>query len=359
MRKAALFLLLAASGVGAEELPLYVGSRAADQQGIQAAKLDSETGRLTGLGFAAPMSRPLWLEKGSVPKILYSVNDDGSVVTLTQEGNGHLREIGRVSSGGGGPTHLSLDPASFTLFAANYGTGQVAALPVKSDGTLAAPVSVQTDQGSGPTQRQKGPHAHEAVLDPSRHFLLVPDLGADKIFIYRFEAATRQLQAAGSEPLPPGSGPRHMVFHPNGKWAFLITELSAEVKAYRWDAKRGELTLIETKSTLASDFQGKKSGAEIALSPDGRFLYLSNRGEDTIVAFSIDAKSGALSELQRIASQGRDPWAFGFARGGRWMLVANEASGDVSVLERDGKSGKLRPTGEKLTILNPISLLIP
>ena len=354
MRKAALLLMLAATGAGAETV--YVGSRAADQQGIYAATLDPATGHLTGLGFAAPMTRPLWLEKALVPNILYSVNDDGSVVTLAAEG-GHLKETGRTSSGGGGPTHLSLDPASHTLFVANYGTGQVAALPIGKDGALSAPVSVQADQGSGPTPRQKGPHAHEAVLDPSRHFLLVPDLGADKIFLYRFDAATRQLQPSGSEPLPPGSGPRHLVFHPNGKWAYLITELSAEVKAYRWDAKRGELTLTETKSTLAPDFQGKKSGAEIVLSLDGRFLYLSNRGEDSIVVLAIDAQNGAMTEIQRIASQGKDPWALTFARGGRWLLVANEASGDISVLERDRQSGKLSPTNGKLAIPNPISLM--
>lgn len=346
MRKAALLFLLAAGSASAETL--YIGSRA----GIYEATLDPATGHLSGMAFAAPMTRPLWLEKGFAPKTLYSVNDDGSVVTLSADG----KEVARTSSGGTGPTHLALDSASRTLFAANYGSGQVAALPVGPDGVPAAPVSVQADQGSGPTPRQKGPHAHEAVLDPSRHFLLVPDLGADKIFLYRFDAATRQLQPAGSEPLPPGSGPRHLAFHPKGKWAFLITELSAELKTYRWDAKRGELTLTATVSTLAPDYQGKKSGAEIALSPDGRFLYLSNRGEDSIVVFAVDAGTGGLTEIQRLSSQGKDPWAFVLS--GRWMLVANEASGDVSVLERDGKSGKLRPTGERLTVPNPISLLL-
>lgn len=349
MRKAALLLLLATGSAGADSL--YIGSRASDRQGIYSAEFDDKTGHPDGLAFRVPMTRPLWLARGT---LLYSVDDSGSVVSLDTQ----LKETGRASSGGAGPTYLWLDPGSRTLFTANYGTGQVAALPVAPDGALSAPVSVQSDQGSGPTPRQKGPHAHQAVLDPSRHFLLVPDLGADKIFLYRFDAKSRQLTSSGTEPVPPGSGPRHMVFHPNGKWAFLITELSAEVKSYRWDAKRGELTLTGTLSSLSPEYQGRKSGAEIALSPDGRFLYVSNRGEDTVVVYAVDGKSGALTEVQRVASQGKDPWSLAFSSSGRWLLVANDASGDVSVLERDGKSGTLRPTGERLTVANPVSLLV-
>lgn len=362
MRKLSVALVvLAACLAEAKAETVYIGSRAGgEQQGIYAATLDPATGHLTGLGLAAPIARPNWLISGH--GTLYSVADggqnEGSVVTLSTDGQGHLHETARVGSGGSGPTHLALDPASKTLFVANYGTGQVAALPVKPDGGLDAAASVQADQGSGPSPRQKGPHAHQAVLDPSRHFLLVSDLGADRVFLYRFDAASRQLQPAGYEPLPPGSGPRHLAFHPNGKWAFLITELSAELKTYRWDAHRGELTLTGTVSTLAPDFQGKKSGAEIAVSADGRFLYLSNRGEDTIVVYAVDGKSGAVTEVQRVPCEGKDPWDFAFASGDRWMLVANEASGEVSVLERDPTSGTLRSTGEKLAVPNPISLAI-
>jgi 6-phosphogluconolactonase len=344
---------------------VYIGSRGSgEQQGIYAATLDPETGHLTGLGLAASIKRPNWLAKGLIPGLLYSAADDGqgegSVVALSADGKGHLRETGRVGSGGGGPTHLALDPPSRTLFVANYGGGQLAALPIGPDGALAASASTQTDQGSGPSPRQKGPHAHEAVIDPSRHFVLVTDLGADRVFLYRFDAASRKLQPAepAYEPLPPGSGPRHLVFYPGGKWAFLITELSAELKTYRWDGKKGELTLTGTVSTLAPDYQGKKSGAEIALSSDGRFLYLSNRGEDTIVVFAVDGKTGSVTEIQRVSCGGKDPWGFAFARGERWMLVANEASGEVSVLERDLTNGKLLPTQESLTVPNPVSLLV-
>ncbi len=359
MRQALAALLVFATGLPeAKADTVYIGSRASgDQQGIHEAKLDSKTGRLSGLALAAPVSKPMWLRQAPIARTLYSVTDD-SVILLKADRNGHLAETSRAGSGGGGPTHLDYDPASHTLFVANYGTGQVAALPVAPDGELSAPASTVMDQGSGPSPRQKGPHAHQAVLDPSRHFVLVSDLGADKIFLYRFDAKSRQLQPAGSEPLPPGSGPRHLVFHPNGKLAFLITELSTELKTYRWDAKKGELTLTGTISTLAPDFQGKKSGAEIALSPDGRFLYLSNRGEDTIVVYTVDAKSGSVKEIQRVSSEGKDPWSFTLTHDARWMVVGNEASGDVTVLERDGKTGKLRSTGEKLAVPNPVSVVV-
>jgi 6-phosphogluconolactonase len=190
--------------------------------------------------------------------------------------------------------------------------------------------------------------------------VLVPDLGADRIFIYRFDPATRQLTQADRayEPLPAGSGPRHLVFHPSGRFVILDTEFSAELRIYRWDARHGLLKLVQTLPTAAADpmAQSKRvqnSAAEVAVSRDGRFVYVSNRGEDTLVVYSMHPRTGMLTEVQRISSPGKAPWSFAIHPSGLWMLVANQASSSIAVLQVDPKTGMLSPTSEGLSVPKP------
>ncbi len=346
---------------------VYVGSHGSGPgQGIFAACLDRATGALTGLGLAAEIERPTWLVRDPHRPILYTVSETGNdgksqggVYSLSIDPKtGKLTTISRTASGGGGATHLAYDARLGALFVANFGGGQVSSIPVQADGGLGAVSSVQTDYGSGPSRRQTGPHAHAVVVDPSGHFVLAPDLGADRVFVYRYDAATKQLSPA-AEPfaaLPPGSGPRHLVFSRDGRFAFLDTELSGDVYGFRWDAHAGRLTQISRRSIDPSDFTGQKSAAEIVISADGRFLYVSDRGANSLIVYAVDAKTGALSEVQRIAGGGDVPWSFAIDPSGRWLIVANEASSTLAVFGVDRASGKLTATPSTLSAPKPVSI---
>jgi 6-phosphogluconolactonase len=346
---------------------VYVGTQASEPgQGIFAARLDRRTGKLTPVGLAAEVQRPTWLTPHPALPIIYAVSEvgndgksQGSVLTFQADPKtGLLNKVGAVPSGGGGPTHLAVDLPTRTVLVANYGTGQVAALPILADGSLGAPRSVQADQGSGPSPRQKGPHAHAVTLDPSRKFALVADLGADRIFIYPYDRATHQLGAMPTiEALPAGQGPRRLAFHPNGRFVFLLSELIPELRAYLWDAQKGKLHLTQTVATAADPAHADKAkGAELVVSPDGRFVYVSIRGEDVLVAYAVNPRTGALREVQRVAANGLLPWSFGLEPGGRWLLVANQGSNAVQVFARDPASGKLTATSESITVNKPVSV---
>jgi 6-phosphogluconolactonase len=370
--------LLPASSVAAKAKPqvcpmatcagqlVYIGTQSdAPGQGVFAARLDPKTGKLTPLGLALEAQRPTWLASHPTQPVLYAVSEVGNdgkshgrVSTLRADPRtGMLSVIGTVDSGGGGPTHLSLDLPSNTLLVANYGTGQVAALPVLADATLGSPASVQADQGSGPSPRQKSAHAHGVTLDPSRRFALVTDLGADRIFIYRYDRKAHRLGASTAEALPPGAGPRHLAFHPRGRLLFVLSELRPELRSYRWDARRGRLALVQTISVSADPAKaGVARGAEVAVSRDGRFVYASVRGEDVLVVYAVNARTGGLTEVQRVAANGLSPWSFGIDLGGRWMLVTNQGSNTVVVFARDPATGRLSPTQESLSVNKPVSV---
>jgi 6-phosphogluconolactonase len=357
-----------AFAAGPAHIIVYVGTQGAEPgQGVFAARLDARTGRLTWLGLAASLQRPTWIATHPALPVLYAVREvgndgksQGSVHTLRADAvTGGLTLVGTVPSGGGGPTHLALDKASKTLLVANYGTGQVAALPVLADATLGSPASVGSDQGSGPHPRQKGPHAHGVVPDPSRRFALVADLGADRVFVYRYDRAGHRLSPAPTpfEALPPGTGPRHLAFHPNGRLVFLISELIPELRAYRWDARHGRLTLLQTLPLVGDPTKASVAkGAELAVSLDGRFVYASVRGEDVLVAHAVDRRTGRLTEIQRLPAGGQAPWSFAIDPSGRWMLVANQASNAVVVFARDPVTGRLSPTSESMVVTKPTSI---
>jgi 6-phosphogluconolactonase len=344
---------------------VYIGAHAAGAgQGVSAARFDPRAGRLTALGLAAQAEQPTWLVVHPDKPVLYAVsevgNDGKSEASVhsfrIDTKTGHLNPLNTVGSGGGGATHLVLDSKADTLFVANYGGGQISALPVRPDGALEQPSSVQITYGVGPTPRQQSPHPHGVTLDPSGRFVLAPDLGADRIFIYRIDPKSKTLTAAAKpfEATPPGSGPRHLVFTPNGRFAFLNTELDAQVRVYAWNAQAGRLRFLGSRPTAAPRFTGAKSAAGIAVSGDSRFLYVSNRGEDVLVVYAIDSATGALTEVQRLPCGGKNPTSLTLHRSGRWMLVANEASDIVTLFAVDPKSGRLAATGQALATPHPV-----
>lgn len=347
----------------APERLVYFGTHGSS---IYAARLNLRTGQLSNLHEAATVERPTWLVATDGPPSLYAVSETGNdgksearLYRFTVDPKrGALLPAGDAATGGGGSTHFILDERSRTAFLANYGSGSVSALALARDGSPAGLASIQKDFGTGPHRRQQSPHAHGVGLDPSGDYLLATDLGADRIFVYRFDRATRALKPATIPfvAAKAGSGPRHLLFHPNGRFVYANSELTGELTTYRWDARAGTLRPIDTRSTSAPDYAGDKSSAELAFSKDGRFLYLSNRGEDVIVAYAVDGRTGGLREVQRLPSGGKGPWSFGIDPGGKWLVVANEASSNVAVFAVDPRSGKLTPAGEPLAVPKPVAV---
>ena len=357
---------------------VYIGTHGSGQpqqeqgksspQGIYAARLDTATGHLSPLGLQVELERATWLVSHPSLPVIYAVADSGGGMSAdsnihsfaVDQTSGKLTQMNKQGAGGRDATDMDLDVVSRTLFVANHGSGSVTALPLQPDGSLDKVASSAKDYGTGPNPRQKMPEAHGVAADPSHRYVLVADFGADRIFVYRFEGTTRTLTPAQPpyESIPSGSGPRHLVFLPNKKFVYLDTELTAELRAYRWDANHGRLHLVQTLSPYPAGYSGAdKSAAEIVVSRDGRFLYVSLRGDqDSIVGYAVNKQSGTLKEIQRIASHGKTPWSFGIDPTGHWMLVTNEASDSVAVLNIDPATGKLSATNESMSLPKPVTV---
>jgi 6-phosphogluconolactonase len=350
---------------------VYVGAAAtggpatadapADPLGIYVMNLDAKSGKLSMPTLTLPLQRATAFAVHPGLPILYSVasgsgpQSNSELYSLRSDpANGQLVVINHVDSGGRDATALALDAASGTLFAAHYGTGSLSAVTVNANGTLGALASSQTNTGTGPSPRQKSAHAHDVVVAPGGKYALVSDLGADRIFVYAFDAGTRTLSAGVGTTVPAGSGPRHLVFSRDGKYVLVNTELTAELRSYRWDSKTGRLTAVQDLQAYPAGKSGDKSSSELALSPDGRFAYLALRGDqDSLIVYAFNTHKGTLREIQRVSSGGKTPWSIGIDSTGRWMLVCNQSSNAVVEMKIDHASGKLSATGNSVTIPHP------
>lgn len=333
-------------------------------EGIYAFRFDERTGTLTSVGLAAKTASPAWLALHPDGRHLYAVNeeDDGKVSAFALDpATGALTFLNQQSSHGARPCHLVVDPSGRALVVANYSSGTLALLPIDKDGRLGEATAVVQHAGKGTDpQRQEGPHAHQAVVDPSGRFLLAVDLGLDKVFVYALDAARGTLVAndlpAGS--LEPGAGPRHLVFAPGGRRIYVINELASSISTIDWDGTKGALALAgPSVSTLPAGFTGKNSTAEIALHPSGRFLYGSNRGHDSIALFSVDAASGRLTAAGHTPAGGRAPRHFALDPTGRWLLAAGQDSNTLGVFAVDQATGRLTPAGTPLSTPRPVHVL--
>ncbi|WP_321815349.1 MULTISPECIES: lactonase family protein [unclassified Paraburkholderia] len=341
----------------------YIGTQ---QKQISALRLDTASGKIVALGTAAQGPSATWVASHPALPILYAVDDqrdkEGSITAYAvNHGTGALERINDVHTGGMGTTFLQFDAPSSTLLSANYNSGSVSSVTVDGDGSVGKLESTIAEKGSGPSPRQKSAHAHGVTIDPSGRYALVPDLGADRIFIYRFDRDTHALSPrAGDAPhafdTPPGSGPRRILFSANGEYAYVLTEMSAELMALRWDASKGALTLMQSTPITSASFNGVKSGAEMAFGRDGRFLYVENRAENALMVYRVDAATGEVSLVQRTPSGGQKPWGFGIDASGQWMLVANQHSGDVRLFRIDHTAGTLADTGESVAVQDPTSV---
>ncbi|WP_068085484.1 lactonase family protein [Novosphingobium rosa] len=345
---------------------VYIGTQGGGPDGgIHATRLDEATGRLGPVSLVAAVDRPTWVLADTGRGLLHAVSEMGNagdrigdVMSFRIDGaSAGLTLLGKAPSGGGGPTHLALGPDGETLFVANFGGGEVAVMPISAQGVVQPVCARLVNSGSGPHRRQKGPHAHGVTLDPSAGFLLVADMGADRIFLHRYDAARRALEDAPDlhVAVPAGAGPRLLLFGKDGRFAYLLTELSAEIYVYGWDTATGRLTPQGMIRLDPPDAPGDPSAAGFTLSADGRFLYATNRRTGAIHVFAIDAADGQLTPVQTIDAGGDKPWAVEITPTGRWLLVANQASNLVRLFAVDPASGQLTATSAVLAVGAPTS----
>jgi 6-phosphogluconolactonase len=348
---------------GSQPELVYVGM---DGGQMRALRFDTNTGDLSMIGPVADVPKPRWAVVHPQLPVLYVAGDgngsEGSVIAFSVDREtGGLTKLNEVAAGGGGTTHLWLDIPSMTLMASNFSSGSASSFSVNQDGSLGARVSTIKATGSGPHRRQTSPHAHGAVVDPSGRYVLVSDLGADRVFVYGFDRATHGMlpddkAAPKSFVAPAGSGPRRVVFGLDGRFAYVLNELSADIMTLCWDAALGRMTHAQTLPISGPDFQGAKSSSEIAVSADGRFVYVSNRGENALLAYQVDADSGRLSLVQRLSSGGELPWNFAIHPSGKWMLVANQRSNRVSLFRVDPVTGQMSDSGQSVDSPAPVSV---
>ena len=350
---------------------VYVGTYTdGESRGIYRFAVDPDSGKATSSALAADSESPSFLALHPDGRFFYAVNetDDfgrettGAVSAFAIDpASGDLRLLNQKPSMGAHPCHLLLDAAGRNVLVANYNGGNVSVLPLTADGRLEAPSAVRAHEGSGPdSRRQEGPHAHGLALAPDERFALVADLGADRVFVHRFDPAAGTLEpnAPASAAADPGSGPRHVVFHPSGSHVYAINELLSTVTVFRYEAASGILEPVQTITTLPVGFEGRNSTAEIAVSPDGRFLYGSNRGHDSLAVFTIDEDSGRLAPDGHVSTGGRNPRHFAIDATGRLLLVANQNSDTVTVFRLDLATGLPAAVGEPIRVPKPVCLLL-
>lgn len=354
-----------ADGVSAPERSdlVCVGS---DGGGLRAVRFEPSTGQMRLVGLVADLPRPRWVLPHPRLPVLYVAVDangqEGRVLAYTVDRHrAALTAVSDVTAGGAGTTHLWLDHTSATLFGAQFGAGSVSSFAVLPDGRLGERVSTLQATGSGPHRRQASAHAHGSALDPSGRFLLVPDLGADRVFVHGFDPATRLLapEDAGAPRAwvaPAGSGPRRAVFGASGRFVYVLSELTAEVTVLRWEAATGRLVAVQVLSLSSPDFKGARSASELVFSRDGRFAYVGDRGEGALVVYSVHTESGELTRVQRLPSGGERPWALDLHASGRWLLVANHGSHRLTLFGVDPGTGELTDSGRAIETPGPVSV---
>lgn len=324
----------------------YVGTSGPKAQGVLRCVLDGKTGKISAPTVAAEAKSASYVALSPDAKFLYATAEaaEGAVAAYVVEGE-KLRLLGTEASKGKGPTHLAVDGAGRSLVVVNYGSGSTTALPIKTDGSLAPASSSLQHVGSGPnTGRQAGPHAHGVYFHPKSGRVYVADLGTDDIFIYKFDAEKGLLAAnkPKSGRVTAGEGPRHLAFHPNGKFAYVNTEMGLNVVAFSVD-RNGGLKQLQSLPTLPAGADAKgASTAEIFVRPDGKTLYVSNRGHDSLAVYSI-AADGKLALLQHVLGVPATPRGFGLSADGRWLVCAGQKSGTLNAY-RVGRDGKLTDT---------------
>jgi len=381
------FLSRAAAIAGSFAIPLpaedaaptwvYVGCYTARGQGITTYQMNTTTGELTFVrvtGTPQTLANPSFLALDPHGRYLYCCNEianfegrqSGSVTGFSiDRSNGMLTEINRQPTEGRNPAHLSVDPSGRFVLAANYSgtttmTNNVAVIPIGEGGRLQTPSQIVTHTGTlGPmAARQEAPHAHQILVDPTGQWVTVNDLALDTTFVsYLDRDAGMLVTREEAIVAPAGAGPRHLAFHPNGRWMYILHELGSTLGAYNWDPERGGATSINTLSTLPTWYRGVNTTAQVVVSSDGRFVYASNRGHNSIAVFSINQTTGAITYLGEHWTFGETPRNFNVDPSGNFMYVAHQNTDNIAAFKVDRTSGRLEMIGQLLTTGQPVCIV--
>jgi 6-phosphogluconolactonase len=361
------FAALTTTAIAGENFLVYFGTNTNPKngsKGIYVAHFNTATGELTEPQLAAEAGSPGFLAIHPSKKFLYASTEitlpdgkkGGGISSFSiDKSTGKLTLINQASAVGNGPCHVNVDKTGKLATLANYGSGSVASYAIKDDGSVSEAASFFQHEGSSvDPKRQAGPHAHSVNFSPDNRFAFACDLGLDKVLIYKIDPATGKM-TPNDPPFaktPAGGGPRHLAFHPNGKFVFVNNEMAMSETVFAYDAEKGALTEIQTLSTLPEADRGKPgySTAETVVHPNGRFVYVSNRTHDSIAVFACDPATGKLTPLQYVPAEGEVPRNICLDPTGKWLIAAHQNSGTAALFKVDQDSGKLTYTGTKVTV---------
>ncbi len=347
-------------GLRAQQQLVFVGS---GRKNIESFRFDPAAGTLTKIGLAAEIAHPSFIYISPNHKYLYSITEGGnadssSISAFAIDATaGKLTFLNKQPAKGSGPCYVEVDSAGKNALIANYGSGSFAAFPLAANGEVQPMSAFVQDSGSSVDKsRQEGPHAHCLVAGPGDKFVYGCDLGLDKVMIFKFDTATGSMVAADPPfaKVKPGAGPRHLAFHPNGRFAYLVNEMGCTINPLSYDPATGALTELQTISTLPPGYSGNSTCAEIAVHVSGKFVYASNRGHDSIAIFKCDPDTGHLTFVECVPTGGKIPRQFEIDPTGKFLLAANQESNTVVVFKIDQTTGHLEPTGSKVETENPM-----
>ena len=360
-------LLMAAPAFAAGNSIGYVGTYTdTAAKGIYALKWDGASRKFVSLGLQAEVASPSFVAVSPSHRFLYAITEratrkdsTGSLSSYSMDpATGALKLINHVPAHGNTTAHLIVDATGKWLLVANYGSGSVAVFALKPDGSIGDETDFKQHSGASVNaHRQMGPHPHQAVMSPDNRFLLVPDLGLDKVFVYALDGTTGKLTLASTTDTRPGFGPRHMVFGKDGRFAYVLGEMASAVAVMSYDRKTGKLTLLENMDTVPPRLTTENNSAELVLSKDGRFLYASNRGHDSVTVFKVNAGNGKLANVQNIPTQGKIPRGMALDPDGTHLLTGNQNSDTITIFDRDAKTGKLTFAGQMTDIPTAVCIL--
>ena len=345
----------------------YIGTYTASKpgvdhrkEGIHAYYFDQATGKMEFASAVESGNNPSFLTISPDKRFLFSVNErrDGGVSAFSIDaGSGKLTRLNEQPTNGADPCYLSTDATGRWLLTANYSGGSLAVHPIQADGRPGQLADFIQHQGSGPNQsRQEKAHAHSIRCDPTGNFVLAADLGMDLVLVYRLDAVTGKLSLHGQTAFDPGFGPRHFDYNPNGRVIYVAGELGNQVTACAWNAENGTLTPFQSLPTLPEGFAGGSTVADIHVHPNGRLLYVSNRGHDSLAIYAIDAQTGSLSLEGHESTRGGCPRNFAIDPSGGFLLAANQYTDNVVVFRVNAENGELTFTGDEYIIASPVCI---
>lgn len=359
-------MLVAATPLHAAKSLVYIGTytQGSESEGIYLFNFDDETGEITPAGTAGISTNPSFLALHPQKNLLVAVGEtrdfndakSGSLAAFKIDpATGKLTELNRVPSSGGSPCHLVIDQAGKHVLVANYSGGNVSVVRIGEDGKLGKRTAFIQHEGSSVNKaRQEAPHAHSINLDRDNKRAFAADLGTDELIVYDFDKTKGTLERSGAVKVDPGSGPRHLAIHPGGGHLYLLNELKSTLTVISYDPESGATKRLQTISTLPKNYDGRNGTAEVQITPDGKFLYASNRGHDSLACYKIDANSGKLTLVEIEPTGGKAPRNFGIHPGGKFIIAANQGSDTLKVFAIDQATGELEDTGHGAKCPKPV-----